>query len=125
MHELDTGDELYNIHTAREILEYLEKQSQHDIAIDIEKEYEEFNSDPDVSKGLSGYFRRQNEIKSKLQDTAEPISEATMKRVALGHFNKIDHLQGSVKKWRRDKDSDGSKTFEELRNWFILEDRID
>ena len=124
-HELDQGEYYENIHSSRDILEYLEQQSQHDVPIDIEKELEIFNSDPDVSKGVASYFRRQNEIKNKLKDTNEPISEATMKRVALGHFNKIDHLQGTVKKWRRDKDPNGTEDFNDLRDWFSSENRID
>ncbi len=124
-HELDQGEDYENIHTAKDILEYLEKQSQHDVPIDIKKEMELFRSNPNVSMGVASYFRRQNEIKNKLKDTDKPISEATMKRVALGHFNKIDHLQGAVKKWRRDKDPNGTETFNNLRDWFSSENRID
>ena len=122
-HELNTGNHLENNHTVKKILEHIESKCNKKEHIDVKRELENINEQRSFENGLQGYWQRQIEAQQQCKNTEEPISDHTLKRIALGHLRKIGPLQSKVSKWEREKDPNKTSTFIELRNWFSAEKR--
>ena len=123
-HELNTGNHLENNHTVKEILEHIESKCNKEEHIDVERVLETINEQPSFESGLQGYWQRQIAAQQRCKNTEEPISDHTLKRIALGHLRKIGPLQSKVTKWEREKDPNKKASFIELRDWFSAEERI-
>lgn len=80
------------------------------------------NEPPDSSEPIEKYFAKLQTVKKKLEDTKEPVKAATLKRIAHGQLQKIPHLQQYVNHWNDEKDPDGTKTYEDMREYFIQKD---
>ena len=109
-------------HTPRKILEHLEKKYHKDQPIDIEAEQKILNEPPDSSAPNEKYFAKLQTVKKKLEDTEEPVQAATLKRIVRGQLQKIPHLQQYVNHWDDKKDPDGTKTYKDMREYFIQKD---
>ena len=57
-----------------------------------------------------------------MDKTNEPVSKETMKRIAKGNFYKIPHLQKAINDWENIEDKNGTKTYEDLREYIIAKD---
>jgi hypothetical protein len=64
-------------------------------------------------------FERQQQCQQLLDDTSEPIRDASIKQTAIGHFLKIPHLVRWVREYESDVDPDGNGSWEYLRSYFI------
>ena len=80
-----------------------------------------FNQPPKDNEPLGNYFEKQNKCSTLLQNSAEPISLATKKRTARGHFLKILNLQKGVSKFDKDEEIK-EKTWNETRTYFVDRD---
>ena len=87
---------VYNRISAREMRAHLETKYDKLLPKHIAKVMVDFNSNPDTARPMEAYFERQQMCIDQLKDTSEPISDATKKRTARGHFLSIPYLQQAV-----------------------------
>ena len=66
-----------------------------------------FNQPPKDNEPLDNYFEKQNKCSTLLQNSAEPISLATKKRTARGHFLKKLNLQKGVSRFDKEEEDKG------------------
>ena len=110
---------LRNIHTARQIRNHLEKKFDKERPVDVDEVMQEFRKVIDTAQPIEKYFERQQLCQDLLADTKEPIREASMKRTAIGHLQKLPHMVRNVREYERDEDADGKASYETLRDFFI------
>ena len=80
------------------------------------------NKPPDSSEPIEKYFAKLQTVQKKLVDTKEPVKDVTLKRIACGQLQKIPHLQQHVNHWDDEKDPNGTKTYAQMREYFIQKD---
>ena len=66
---------------------------------DIASVMQTLNLPFDETTSMALYFKRQQKCQSLLRNTPEPISEPTLIRIGLGHFERRDYLQKACREW--------------------------
>lgn len=110
---------LRNRHTIRVIRTHLENKFNKHRPVDIQSIMDKFTLEVDTAEPLEKYFERQQQCQHLLNDTSEPIRDASMKRTTIGHFFKIPHLVRWVREYESDVDPAGTGSWEDLRSYFI------
>ena len=109
-----------DITDVRSLLEHLDQKYNKLTAKERTRIHEEFQA-PKGDLTLEKYFSRQLKCQKKVKNTKVPISDAMLKDRAIVHFNQIQWMQNSVKKWELEKDPEGIKSVAALKKFFIDE----
>ena len=87
--------------------------------MDVDEVMQEFRKPIDTAQPIDKYFERQQLCQDLLEGTREPIREASMKRTAIGHLQKLPHMVRNFREYKRDKNADRKDSYKVLRDYFI------
>jgi len=101
------------------LLNYMETQWSTIKPNDILRIMTTLNTPFDDTITMAQYFNRQQKCQSALKDTLEPISEATMIRVALGHFERHASLTRACREWTIENPPTTTPTWTDCKSHFL------
>ena len=119
---LTSDNFVLNKYSALQMRQHLDTKYQKLNPNDIKDELITFEKPPNTDAPLGLYFAKQNNCISVLADTDEPITEPKRLRTLLGHLQAIPSMQPAVDDYHKLVRSEGPKSWDDTRKFFIKED---
>ena len=124
--EEDEEDDPFEDKTAQELLEHLEDKFCRLTPKEIKEHMAELNKPWDSSEGYEVYVKRLQTVQQTLKGTDEPVTDATMKRIAQGQFEYHPHMVDHVHEyteWEDVEEENKSATWAYFRSHFEKKNR--